>query len=106
MPYTDTRRETFAALQALMRSADPGIARTQRFVWLRPNDQTGLPEVTRRVTGLRKYRLLGARVDGRYPALGYRIWTVRDAETGDEFRLAPMANGTTVWVRHPKGEDA
>lgn len=89
MAYTDRRRTTFAAL----------AQQFPRLVWLRLNDQ-GIPEVTRRVTGLRQYRLVGSRT---IDSIGSKVWTVRDVETGDEFHLPPMGNGTTVWTQHPKG---
>lgn len=101
MAYSDRRRNTLAALQERPRE--------QRIVWLRPNDE-GQPEVTRRVTGLRRYRLLRVTDvfanhrwrdnDGPYNT-GLKRWSVQDVETGLEYQLPAMGNGTTVWTVDP-----
>jgi hypothetical protein len=116
MAYTDHRRATFATLAA-MRHFTQTWDDTNIRVWLWPNPTTGAPEVTRRVAGLRQYRLCGSRVSSdvspawnveRFPdvaaRIGLRVWTVEDVVTGQRFDLPPMGNGTTVWVTHPNGE--
>jgi hypothetical protein len=102
MAYTDRRRSTFATLAA-MRHFTKTWRDADIRIWLRPNDETGEPEVTRRTTNLRQYRIVGCGdAYGDLRAVGLKIWGVEDVETGQGFDLPPMGNGTTVWVIHPK----
>lgn len=113
MAYTDRRRQTFAALAddlvTLRRQASfERHSARPIIIWLWPNPKTGIPEVTRRVTGLRRYRLIRCRDGESYVAaerrVGLKIWTVEDVETRDRHDLVEQGNGTTVWVVHPKGK--
>jgi hypothetical protein len=102
MAYTDHRRATFATLAA-MRHFTQTWDDTNIRVWLWPNPATGMPNVTRRVAGLRQYRI--ARVsdaDGDLARVGLKVWTVEDVVTGQRFDLPPVGNGTTVWTVHPQ----
>jgi hypothetical protein len=119
MAYTDRRRATFANLaeQVDTRRRQASFERrapTPVTVWLRLDPATGQPEVTRRTTNLRQYRLRGSRVSSdvspawnveQFPdvaaRIGLRVWTVEDVETGQRYDLPPMGNGTTVWTVHP-----
>lgn len=111
MAYTDRRRETFAALAGRLETLRRQASFERRYarpiiVWLHSDPQTGTPEVTQRVTGLRPYRLIRCRNGETYRAaerrVGLKIWTVEDVETHERHDLDEMGNGTTVWIVDPR----